>query len=99
VVSELRFDWDTRKEADNQSKHGISFEEAEGVFSDEYALLRDDPDHSDEESRYVLMGLSPRLRILVVVHVHHEAEDVIRIISARKANRQERAIYNQRWQK
>jgi uncharacterized protein len=98
VVSELRFDWDARKEADNQRKHGVAFEEAEGVFSDEHALLRDDPDHSDEEQRYVLMGLSPRLRILVVVHVHYETEDVIRIISARKANRRERAIYNRRWQ-
>jgi len=98
VVSELRFEWDARKEADNRRKHGVSFEEAEGVFSDEHALLLDDPEHSNEEDRYILMGLGPRLRILVVAHAYHEAESVIRVISARRANKRERAAYNRRWQ-
>jgi uncharacterized DUF497 family protein len=98
VVSELRVDWDARKEADNTRKHGVSFEEAAGVFSDEHALLLDDPGHSNEEERYILMGLSPRLRILVVVRAHHEPENVIRLISARRANKRERAVYNRRWQ-
>jgi len=97
VVSELRFDWDARKEADNRRKHGVSFEEAEGVFSDEHALLVDDPEHSNEEERYILMGLSSRLRIVVVVHAFHEPGNVIRLISARRANKGERAIYNRRW--
>ena len=98
MVSELQFEWHARKEAENRRKHGVSFEEAEGVFSDEHALLVDDPEHSNQEERYILMGLSPRLRILVVVHAYHEPESVIRLISARKANKRERAIYNRRWQ-
>jgi len=60
--------------------------------------LLDDPEHSIEEDRYILMGLGPRLRILVVAHAYHEAENVIRVISARRANKRERAAYNRRWQ-
>jgi uncharacterized protein len=98
-MSELRFEWDARKAAENRRKHGVSFEEAEAVFSDEHALLVDDPEHSAEEARFILMGLSSRLRVLVVVHAYREAQSVIRLISARKANRQERMIYNRRWRR
>jgi len=96
-MSDLRFDWDARKEAQNRRKHGVSFAEAETVFSDDHALLVDDPDHSDQEDRFALLGLSARLRTLVVVHCYREQKAVIRIISARKATRKERDIYNRRW--
>lgn len=98
-MSEIRIEWDPRKDTENRRKHGVSFQEAEAVFSDEHALLLDDPEHSDEEERFILMGLSARLRVLVVVHAFKETEAIIRIISARKANRRERAVYNQRWQR
>ena len=96
-MPELQFAWDATKEAENRRKHHVSFAEAETVFSDEHALLIDDPEHSDEEARFILMGLSARLRVLVVVHAYREAEGIIRLISARKANSQERALYNRRW--
>ena len=96
-MSDLRFAWDARKETQNRRKHGVSFMEAETVFSDEHALLLDDPVHSDQEDRFALLGLSARLRTLVVVHCYREPEAVIRIISARKATRRERDIYNRRW--
>ena len=96
-MAELRFDWDPRKDSANQRKHGVSFEEALTVFSDERALLIDDPDHSDDEDRFALLGLSANLRILVVCHCYRETDDSIRIISARKANRSERVEYQKRW--
>ena len=96
-MAKLRFDWDPRKDSANQRKHGVSFEEALTVFSDERALLIDDPDHSDDEDRFALLGLSANLRILVVCHCYREADDIIRIISARKANRSERVEYQKRW--
>ena len=96
-MSDLRFDWDARKETQNRRKHRVSFAEAETVFADEHALLINDPDHSAEEDRFLLLGLSARLRILVVAHTYREAEAAIRIISARKATRRERNIYNRRW--
>ncbi len=96
-MSDLRFEWDAPKEVKNRRKHGVPFAEAETVFSDEYALLVDDPDHASAEDRFLLLGLSARLRILVVSHSYRETEDVIRIISARKATRRERDIYNRRW--
>ena len=81
----------------NRRKHGISFDEAETAFSDERALLLDDPDHSSAEDRFVLLGLSAALRILLVSHMYREGDDVIRLISARKATRAERAQYVYRW--
>ena len=92
----LRFDWDPRKAAANRRKHGVSFEEARSVFLDEEALLIADPDHSELEDRFILLGLSVERRLLVVVHAHREQEDVIRLISARKADRQEQQIYSRR---
>lgn len=94
-MAELRFEWDEGKNTANQRKHGISFQEAQTVFYDDRALLAKDPD--DTEDRFLLLGLSLALRILVVCHCYREEDEVIRIISARKANRSERAQYEQRW--
>jgi hypothetical protein len=92
----LRFDWDEGKNASNRKKHKVSFEEARSAFLDEDALLRDDPDHSDLEDRFVLLGMSSTLRILVVCHCLRENGEVIRIISARKATRHEQSQYLER---
>lgn len=89
----LRIEWDPRKAASNLKKHGVSFEEAASAFSDEHARLIRDPDHSEEEDRFVLLGLSWSLRVLVVCHCYRESAEVIRIISARRANRSERDQY------
>jgi uncharacterized DUF497 family protein len=97
-VADLRFEWDPSKEQANRRKHKVSFEEAESVFADEHARLLDDPDHSEVEDRFVLLGLSSRFRVLVVVHTSRGDEDVIRIISARRATKAERGYYDARWQ-
>ena len=96
-MAELRFEWDPDKAAQNARKHRVSFEEAETVFSDEFAVLIDDPEHSGQEDRFLLLGLSSKLRTLVVAHCYRSTSDVIRIISARRASRTERNTYNQRW--
>ena len=98
-MKNLRFAWDQAKDLENQRKHRVSFEEAKTVFVDEHALLLDDPDHSDEEQRFVLLGVSGNLRLLVVCHCYREADDVIRIISARKAVSVERRQYEERWRR
>ena len=95
----LRFEWDERKNDSNRRKHGVSFEDAETAFGDENALYLADPDHSGEEERYLLLGLSASVRVLVVAHVYRSRDSIIRIISARLANRRERAQYVQRWVK
>lgn len=95
-MAQLAFDWDDGKDLSNQKKHGISFEEAETVFVDENALLIHDPDHSGEEDRFVLLGLSAKFRMLVVNHCYRKNDEVIRIISARKATRMERKQYRER---
>ena len=92
----LSFEWDDSKNAQNRRKHGVSFEEAETVFFDERALLIDDPDHSEPEDRFILLGLSAIARTLVVVHCYRQKGDIICIISARKANRAERDQYKRR---
>jgi uncharacterized protein len=89
----LRFEWDPRKAEANLRKHGVSFEDAQSVFADERARLIDDPDHSADEDRFLLLGLSSSLRVLVVAHCYREAGGVIRIISARKATREEQRFY------
>jgi len=91
----VRFDWDRRKSRSNEHKHGVSFEEAQTVFLDEDARLLFDPEHSDDEDRFVLLGLSVRLRVLVVCHCYREHDAVIRIISARPATRNERLQYKE----
>ena len=94
-MEEIAFSWDHRKERENQRKHGVSFDEATTVFADENARLRHDPDHSQEEDRFVLLGFSAKLRLLVVVHAYRQDEKEIRIISARKAVPKERKQYGQ----
>jgi uncharacterized protein len=92
-MSSLRFEWDEGKAAINAKKHGVSFEEARSVFFDERARLIDDPDHSQEEERFVLLGLSNTLRLLLVCHCYRSEGNVIRIISARKATARESKSY------
>ncbi len=96
-MRELKFEWDEAKDRANRRKHGIAFVEACSVFSDERALLLDDPDHSPDENRLILLGLSFTLRVLVVHHTLRAGGDVLRIISARKATRSERDQYIRRW--
>ena len=98
-MAELRFEWDQKKNRENQRDHKISFEEAETAFADEHGLLMTDPDHSEEEDRFILLGLSARLRLLVVCHTYREEDEVIRLISARKADRSERVQYSRRWKR
>jgi len=93
----LRIEWDENKNRANRHKHGISFEEAETVFADDHALLIADPEHSDNEDRFILLGMSSSLRIMVVWHCYRVQDDVIRIISARKATREEQDGYIKRW--
>ena len=93
----LGFEWDERKNTENKRKHDVSFEEAQTVFFDEHALLAADPDHSESEERFVLLGFSSALRNLVVCHCYRRRGDRIRLISARKANRAERDQYERRW--
>jgi len=92
-VRGLTFVWDERKDRANRRKHGISFEEARTVFYDENAREYADPDHSANEERFILLGISSRLRVLVVCHCYRESESVIRIISARRAQRSEEETY------
>lgn len=92
-MSALRFEWDDRKAAANLRKHGVSFDEAKSVFFDERAKLIDDPDHSDDEDRFVLLGMSGTLRLLLVCHCYRSEGNVIRIISARKAISKESKSY------
>ena len=95
-MPDLRFEWNERKNAANKRKHGVSFEEAQTVFYDDRALFAEDPDEEDED-RFVLLGLSAGLRTLVVCHCYRESDEIIRIISARKAHREERRDYDRRW--
>jgi uncharacterized DUF497 family protein len=96
LTPDLRFEWDERKNAANRRKHGVSFEEPETVFYDDHAILTVDPDEEDE-GRFILFELSGGLRTLVVCHCYREDDSVIRIISARKAHREERRDYDMRW--
>ena len=91
----ITFSWDDRKERANQRKHAVSFEEATTVFADENARLKHDPDHSQNEDRFILLGFSAKLRLLVVAHAYRQDETEIRIISARKAIRKERKQYGE----
>lgn len=92
-MSTFRFEWDDRKAAVNLKKHGVSFEQAKSVFVDENAKLIDDPDHSDDEDRFVLLGLSSALRLLLVCHCYRSEGNVIRIVTARKAIPAESKFY------
>jgi len=92
----LIFEWDDHKNASNQRKHGVSFEDAQTVFFDEKAIEFDDPDHSVQEERFILLGLSQSLKVLVVCHCFRSDESKIRIFSARKATKKEQGVYFRR---
>lgn len=89
----IKFEWDENKNLINQRKHGVSFDEAKTVFYDDAALVIDDPEHSEEEDRFIILGLSNKTNLLVVCHCCRASETVIRIISARKATRTETDFY------
>lgn len=92
-MSELQFEWDEAKNRANRRKHGVSFEEAQTVFLDENAIRFFDPDHSEDEDRFLMLGMSWKLRVLVVCHCFRASDSVIRIISARKADKNEANEY------
>ena len=93
-MDDIVFQWDEKKSRSNKRKHGVSFEEAKTVFYDENAVQFDDPDHSADEDRFIMVGISFKLRVLVVSHCERNG-DVIRIISARKAARHEVKYYEE----
>ena len=92
-MQELSFEWDPKKASSNLSKHGVAFEEAVTVFHDDAALVIPDPDHSKDEERFIIMGQSVKIRMLVVVHCYRKVRSSIRIISARKAGTKEQKPY------
>ena len=92
-MGDLRFEWDEAKNRENIRKHGVSFQEAQTVFFDDQAIRFDDPDHSQDEDRFIMLGRSVTLRVLVVCHCLRAHETVIRIFSARKATKREARSY------
>jgi hypothetical protein len=92
-MNKLIFEWDDIKNKTNIQKHGVSFEESQTAFFDDNAIEFDDPDHSFEEHRYLLLGFSQSLKILVVCHCYRDDDSIIRIISARKATKKEQKAY------
>lgn len=92
-MDELEFTWDELKAQTNIKKHGVSFDEAKSAFYDENAIVIYDPDHSQQEDRFIILGISDYSRLLIVCHCYRENETIIRIISARKANRSEEKQY------
>ncbi len=91
----IRFEWDTRKDRRNLRKHGVGFEEASTVFADRLSITIPDPDHSDDDERWVTIGFSHRQRLLVVVHTEDDEQQIVRIISARPADPDERREYEE----
>ncbi|HQF53931.1 MAG TPA: BrnT family toxin [Fibrobacteria bacterium] len=94
-MHDMEFEWDAVKADRNLKKHGVSFMEARSVFDDSDALIIPDPDHSETEERFILLGTSYKLRVLIVVHCER-SDDILRIISSRKATRREAAQYDRR---
>jgi len=92
-MKKLRFEWDTKKDKINIKKHSISFDDASTVFYDEYAIQFFDPEHSDDEDRFIILGSGFNFKTLIVCHCFREEETVIRIISARKADKDEDEFY------
>ena len=92
-MTELEFEWDESKNRSNQKKHGVSFNEAKTVFIDEFGRLIPDPDHSNDEDRFILLGMSFKLKTLVICHCFRQEEKIVRIISARKADKDEEQVY------
>jgi uncharacterized DUF497 family protein len=96
-MNRITFTWDNNKNSANMQKHGISFDEAKSVFYDDNARLMHDPDHSGDEERFLILGLSKKINILVVCHCYRENDEIIRIISARKATKNEKKQYEEFW--
>jgi uncharacterized protein len=92
-MNDIRFEWDENKSRENKRKHRVALDEAQTVFVDENAIRFFDPDHSADEDRFIMLGMSFTLRVLVVCHCYRENDSVIRIISARKADKREQASY------
>ena len=92
-MEELKFEWDRNKNEINKKKHGLSFETAREVFYDEFAILFDDPDHSIEEDRFLIIGSIKAEQICIVSHCYRDSENRIRIISARRATKSEQQVY------
>ena len=92
-MNKISFLWNNNKNKANQKKHHVSFEEAQSVFFDENAIEYFDPEHSESEDRFIMLGLSAHLKVLVVCHCYRQSDSVIRIISARKATKTERKSY------
>lgn len=92
-MAKLEFEWDARKASSNEKQHGVSFEEAKTAFFDEQAIVYFDPDHSEDEDRFILLGTSFKLNQIVVCHCYREEDTRIRIISARPADKQESSDY------
>lgn len=91
------FEWDPVKNEKGIKKHGVSFEEAATVFFDEYAIVFDDPDHSKDENRFLIIGVSEAERVCIVSHCYRVDDSIIRIISARCATKKEQAVYNKQF--
>jgi len=93
IIDGIKFKWDPKKNAINKEKHHVSFEEAHTVFYDEEAKVIDDPEHSQEEDRFIILGFSKKANLLVVCHCYRASETIIRIISARRATKNESRQY------
>lgn len=89
----IKFEWDATKASANVKKHCVTFEEAQSIFYDEFAIQFFDEEHSSEEERFLLLGMSTGTRLLLVCHCERESGNVIRIISARKATKRESTFY------
>lgn len=97
IIKPIQFTWDENKNEINKKKHGISFEEATEVFSDDNAILFDDPDHSLEEDRFLIIGAIKSSKICIVSHCYKDDDNIIRLISAREATKRERTVYQEGW--
>ena len=95
----MKFDWNPDKNKSNIRKHGVDFEEAETVFQDEMALELFDDEHSGGEDRYIIIGISSKTRELMVCHCYRNNSDIVRIISARRATKNEIVLYERRYSK
>ena len=93
----IKFEWDEKKNEINKRKHGLSFEEAKEVFGDENAILFDDPDHSMDEDRFLIIGSVKSSKICIVSHCYRDNDNVIRLISARQATKNEQRVYEEGW--
>lgn len=93
-MNDITFEWDENKNSINMKKHKVTFEEAKTVFYDKEAIVIDDPDHSEDEDRFIILGLSRKANLLVVCHCYRESDTTIRIISARRATTTETKQYH-----